>query len=153
MRVAVKSTLHRVVEWLKSKLNLPKPKFRPHLAVIKKEINFYKSQLRFPEENSDYVSLSSKKLQNSLNTFNVISKITDTKFKTWLKQFDTDGEDIWGVFADNEEEEYEVSYKFVSRCLYNILDIMKEVSFEILRESPRIQILRERARKMDLPIG
>ena len=141
-----------MAEWFKSKLNRPKPEFRPHLGVIKEEINFYKSQLRFPEENSDYVSLFSKKLQNSLNTFNLISRMTDANFKTWLKQFDTDGEDVWGIFADNEEEEYEVSFKFVSRCLYNILDIMQEVSFEILRESPRIQILRERARKMDLPI-
>lgn len=136
------STLFRGVEWLETRFNLSKPKFRLHLIVIAGEINFYKSQLGFPEENSDYVSMFSKKLQNSLTRFNVISsKMDDADFKTWMKQFDTDGEDFWGSsdVADNEEEEVKVSYKFVSRCLYNILDIMKDVSFEILRESPRIQ--------------
>ena len=148
-----------MVEWIKSKLNRPKPKFRPHLRVIVEEINFYKSQLRFPEENSDFVSLFSKKLQNSLNRFNVISEMDAADLNdhliTWLKQFDTDGEDVEGssdVVADNEKEEFKVSYKFVSRCLYNILDIMKEVSFKILGEIPRIQILLERSRKVDLPI-
>lgn len=106
------STLFRGVEWLETRFNLSKPKFRLHLIVIAGEINFYKSQLGFPEENSDYVSMFSKKLQNSLTRFNVISsKMDDADFKTWMKQFDTDGEDFWGSsdVADNEEEDVKVS--------------------------------------------
>ena len=138
------------MEWVRSKLSQPKPKFQ----VIVHEINFYKSQLRFPEKNSDYVSLFSTELQNSLSRFDVISKMNDADLIAWLKQFDTDGEDFEesSEVVAHEEEEFKVSYIFVSRCLYNIFDIMKEISFQIMREMPRIQIFLERARKMDLPI-
>ena len=138
------SNLFRGAEWIMSKLfKENNPELQPHIEVIVKEINFYKSQLPFPEENIHYETWFSKELQKSMSRFNEVLKIKESDFITWLKTFDTDGEDVGEsskVVADDEKEKFKVSYKFVSRCLFNILDIMKKISIEILRENPGIQI-------------
>lgn len=70
--------------------------------------------------------------------------MADADANTWLKQFDTDGEsaeDSDAMIADIPE--IVAPFKFACRSLYNILETMKEISFEILREIPSIKILLE----------
>ena len=116
-------------------------------------MRFYRTQLGFPEENSVDFQLFPESLQKSLRRFNVTSEMEDADLNAWLKQFDTDGEDAEGsdaMIADAPD--LVASFRFACRFLYTILETMEKESFKILGEIPRIKILLQRVRKMDLSI-
>lgn len=109
--------------------------------LIVAKVEFYRSQLGFPKQDSEEFNTMDKVLQDKVRRFYVTDEMDQ---ESWLKQFDNySGDENANEDTDYDEEEeylfwldvYEAiksPYKFVSNSLHHVLDEMEEVALEIL---------------------
>lgn len=115
--------------------------------LIVEYVEFYRFQLGFPKQGSEEFQIMSQGLQNKVQRFYLTSEIN---VESWLRKFNTEVSDQDTECVDEgmacvEEEEslswlnvseaIKAPYKFVSNSLNHVLDEMKEIAIEILKET------------------
>ncbi|XP_028404199.1 interferon-inducible GTPase 1-like [Dendronephthya gigantea] len=109
---------------------------RSDFKLIVECVELYRSQLGFPKEDSKEFKKMPPERQDAMKKF--FLKPTNENVKSWLGRFDTER----GV-ENNEEfpswlsvdKAIEAPYKFVYRALHQVLDEMKEIALEIVKDA------------------
>lgn len=109
---------------------------RSDFQVIFECVEDYRSQLGFPKEDSKEFKEMPSERQDAVRKF--FLKPTTEDVESWLRKFHT----ISGVQHDEEfphwlsvDKAINAPYKFVYRALHQVLNEMKEIALEIVKDA------------------
>lgn len=115
---------------------------RSDFKLIVEYVEYYRSQLGFPTEDSKQFKEMHTERQKSVKKF--FLKSTTEDVESWLRKFDTVRSDEDAGHGKNDEEfpswlsvdkAIETPYKFVYRALHQVLNEMKEIALEIVKDT------------------
>lgn len=100
--------------------------------AIAERVEFYRSQLGFPEKGSEEFKMMSEELQTHVEDF---YRTSESDVKSWLARLNTDGGNEGLPFWLDLNKAISDPYDFVKLTLHGVLDEMEKIALKILKEA------------------